>query len=341
MKKDKKQIKDRTQVLKVGLMSFAHMHAWSYACALKAMPEVEVVGIADDDKKRGKEMAKQLKLNLFKSYKDLLKSEVEAVVVCSENSKHLELVEMAAKAKKHILCEKPISTNIKDAQKMIQVCKDNQVKLQIAFPCRFATAVFRAKRMVENGEIGRILAIKATNHGRMPGGWFINKKLSGGGAVIDHTVHAVDLMRWFIRREVKKVYAEIDNLVYDIKIDDTGMLNLEFENGIFATLDTSWNRPKTFPVWGDLTMEIVGDKGVISVDAFAQGISVFDDKAGRYYASGWGSDSDSKLVKNFVDMALFNREPFITGYDGLKAMEVALAAYESAAKKKVIELPLK
>ena len=332
---------DNNNIIKIGMMSFAHMHAWSYTQALMKLKNVKIAGIADEDKKRGKAMAKAFKLKYFDSYKKFLKEDIEAVVICSENSKHAELTIMAAEAKKHILCEKPISTNIKDAQKMIDVCKKNGVKLQIAFPCRFLTSVFRARRIIENGEIGRILAIKGTNHGRMPGDWFIDKKKSGGGAIMDHTVHVADLMRWILHKEVKRVYAEIDNSIYGMKIDDCGTLAFEFDGGVIATLDPSWSRPKTFPTWGDVQLDIIGEKGVIQVDAFAQAIQVFDDVKNKYYWQGWGSDSDTKLIKNFVDMIQYNKEPYITGYDGLKAMEMALAAYQSAARKRPIELPLK
>ena len=194
--------------------------------------------------------------------------------------------------------------------------------------------------MIENGELGKILAVKGTNRGRMPGGWFTNKKLSGGGAVIDHTVHVVDLIRWFLRKEVKKVYAEIDNTINHTKIDDCGTIMMEFDDGIFGSLDPSWSRPKTFPVWGDVSLDIIGEKGVISVDAFSQGIGVYNDNKNEYKWEHWGTDCNTKLLKNFADTIFHNRMPFITGYDGLKSLEVAQAAYESAAKKKSVTLPL-
>ena len=317
------------------------MHAHGYASCLKNIPNAELTGIADDNPKRGKEFAKSFGVKYFKSYKDLLKERIDGVIICSENVHHRKLTELAAAAGKHILCEKPISTTVKDARAMIDVCAKYNVKLQIGYPCRFIPAVMRAKRIIDNGEIGKVLAIKGTNHGMMPGGWFTVKKLSGGGAVIDHTVHVVDLMRWFLRREVKKVYAEVDRMFYKMNIDDCGTLIFEFEGGVFASLDPSWSRPKTFPTWGDVTMDIIGERGVISVDAFSQAIEVFDDKKGKYSWAGWGSDCNVGLIKSFVDMILYNKPSFITGYDGLKSMEVGLAAYMAAAKKKVIELPLK
>ena len=80
-------------------------------------------------------------------------------------------------------------------------------------PVRYNATVVRAKQMVDEGKLGRILAMKGTNRGRNPGGWFIDPKLSGGGAVMDHTVHVADIMRWITGAEVKDVYAEVDHLI--------------------------------------------------------------------------------------------------------------------------------
>ncbi len=321
-------------------MSYAHMHARGYSQCLKNIPNAEFAGLYDDNAARGREMARLFGVKFYNTEKKFFAEKLDGVIICSENSKHLAMAEAAARAKVHILCEKPISVNMKSANKMLAVASKTGVKLMIAFPCRFIPSVMKARRVLDSGEIGRVLAIKATNHGSLPGGWFTQKKFSGGGAIMDHTVHVTDLLRWFMRSEVRTVYAELDNSIHNLKIDDCGTLFFEFENGVFATLDPSWSRPKSFPVWGDVTIDIIGEKGNIYVDAFSEVIDVYDDNVGRHCCRGWGSNADLGLVKNFVDMIMYNRTPFISGYDGIKAMEVALGSYESAAKKKVINLPL-
>jgi len=324
----------------LGIISFAHFHAYNYANCLRQLKEVEIIGIADKDRKRGIKAADEFKTKYYPDYSKLLQKDFEAVIVCSENSRHKEIVVAAANAGKHILCEKPISTNIEDARTMINVCKQKNVKLGIAFPFRFSPTVKQVKRMIEENKIGNILAVNATNRGKMPGGWFISKVKAGGGAVMDHTVHVVDLLRWFLNREVKEVYAEVDSLLHNIDVDDCGVLALEFEDGIFATLDTSWSRPKSFPTWGDITMEIVGTKGVISLDVFAQTISTYSDKERRVVWENWGDNIELGLIKDFA-YRISNGLPLtITGEDGLRALEVVLAAYRSAQKKKTVNLPL-
>lgn len=189
---------------KIGIMSFAHMHAYNYAGIIGSIPDAELFGIADDDEARGQDAAKQFGTKYFRSYESLLEADIDGVIICCENSKHVDLVLAAASHKKHILCEKPIATNMEDGIKMIDACSEAGVELRIAFPSRFVPPVKQLKEIIDSGNLGRIIAVKATNHGQMPGGWFIDKNQSGGGAVMDHTVHVADLMRWFLKKSLKR-----------------------------------------------------------------------------------------------------------------------------------------
>ena len=317
--------------MKIGMMSFAHMHAASYARCLNQIRDVEIVGIFDADEGRGAAMSEKFSGKYYSDYAKLLEQKMDAVIVCSANTDHKEYVVAAAEAGcGQILCEKPIATSLEDAQEMIDCCKENDSLLSIAFPCRYAPAVMGAKRSIEENAAGKILAVKSTNHGSMPGGWFIQQDKSGGGAVMDHTPHVVDLLRWFMESDPVEVYAEVDTLFHDIDIDDTGLLTIQFDNGVFATLDTSWSRTKSFPTWGDVTIDIIGMDGVISVDAFAQDLDLYSDAKMKAQWVHWGDNMDLGLIRDFVD-SVANNKPFqITGEDGLRALEVAVAAYKSA-----------
>lgn len=327
--------------MKIGIISFAHMHAYSYAQALSRLPGVELAGIADDNRGRGQKYASEFGTAYYAHYSELLAQDLDGVVVTSENVRHKEHVLAAAAAGKHVLCEKPLAINLQDARDMIAACRDSGVMLQTAFPVRFNSSVIRAKEIVDSGQLGRILAMKGTNRGQNPGGWFVDPEQSGGGAVIDHTVHVVDIMRWFTGAEVTDVYAEIDNLVYeDTSIDDTGIISMTFDNGIFATLDCSWNRIRTYPTWGDVTLEIVGTAGTLSIDAFNQKINVYSDDPGFNY-SYWGDNMDQELVQDFVvGIREGRKQATVTGEDGMRAIEIAIAAYTSAKLLDTVSLPM-
>lgn len=318
--------------LQVGILSFAHMHAASYAAALAAHSGATLVGIADPEEARGREMALRFGTAFFDSDAALLEQPLDGVVVTSENVHHRALVEQAVAAGvKAILCEKPLATTMEDARAMTTLCADKGVRLATAFPCRYAPAFGRLRQRVQAGAVGEVLAIRGTNRGSMPGGWFTDRALSGGGAVIDHTVHVADLNRWLLGREATEVQAEIGSGFYHQDWDDTGFLTIRYEGGVFATLDTSWSRPKTFPTWGDVTMQVVGTGGVLDLDMFAQNLVHYDDAAGRVGWSHWGSGMDAGLVADFLRLCAGESAPDLaTGEDGLCALAVALAAYRSA-----------
>lgn len=317
---------------KIGLFSFAHGHALSYTVNLQQLPDVEIAGIYDDNRQRGQQMANRFAIPYFDSAEALLDQRLDGAIVCAENANHRPLVELAAGRTGYILCEKPIATTVEDARAMIDICAQSNTQLQIAFPVRFSPPVQQLKQLLDEGKLGRVYAAKCTNHGSMPGGWFVDKALSGGGAVIDHTVHVIDLLRWFWGAEVTEVYAEIgENLLHpDLGIDDAGLLSFTLSNGIYGTLDTSWSRSGAYPTWGDVKLELVGEQGAVQVDAFQQHVALSSEKTGKTQWVNWGSNMDRGLVADFVDAVRTGRAPSITGEDGLRALEVALAAYRSA-----------
>jgi len=324
--------------LKIGMISFAHMHAASYLRSLAAHPEAEVIGIADENEERVRKFVDQYRLPYYADYRDLLSADVDAVVICSENARHAELTLAAARAGKHVLCEKPLGLSEAEMTEMIETCRGNGVQLMTAFPCRFLTPVAQAKASVDRGDIGRIVAMKGTNRGTMPGGWFIDPALSGGGAVLDHTVHVMDLMHWFTGSAAEEVYACAESLFHHQAIDDAGMVHVKFGNGVIAVLDPSWSRPKAFPTWGDVTLEIIGTKGTIRIDAFAQKNDVYSNERMKAQWSYWGDDMNVQMIDAFVKALIRGESVPVSGVDGYLSARVALAAYESAARREPVRL---
>ncbi|TSB46028.1 Gfo/Idh/MocA family protein [Alkalicoccobacillus porphyridii] len=324
--------------MKIGIISFAHMHALSYASSITKHRDAELTCIWDADVNRGKEMANQFNTHFYPSLDELLNSDIDAVIICSENVNHREHVLKAANHQKHILCEKPIATEVEAAVEMIEACKKHNVILQVAYPVRFSTPIQEVNQLIKAGEIGEVLAVNATNHGQMPGGWFVDQALSGGGAATDHIVHIMDLLRWILEDEVSSVYAELDTRFYDIDVEDCGLVLLEMESGTIVSIDPSWSRPKTFPTWGDVTLEIVGTEGSLSVDALKEHSLFYNDKANQIEQKPWGEDMDEKLVEDFIQCVKEGRSPFISGIDGLRTLEVVKAAYQADKTKQAVSL---
>lgn len=327
--------------MKVGIISFAHGHANGNARCLLALPNVELAAIADDDPARLRDAVAQYGGDAYADYRDLLaRDDIEAVIITSPNGQHAEHVIAAATAKKHVLCEKPIATTHADGLAMVAACRENNVKFQTAFPVRFSPPAVNLYRMVRDGAVGTPLAVKATNPGSYPGGWFGDPKLAGGGAVMDHTVHVADLLRWIFDAEITQVYAEIDSRLHPgIQVDDVGTVLMTLSNGLIASLDPSWSRPKTWPTWGGLTMDVIGDRGVISMDAFSQTLQLVEDRGPSHRLVPWAEGGDLPMIRGFINAIMTDTDPPVTGEDGLRAMEVALCAYESARRREPVACP--
>jgi UDP-N-acetylglucosamine 3-dehydrogenase len=319
--------------VRVGIVSFSHVHSPAYAGVLGDLNTADFVGITDEDAGRGAEAAEQFGVRFFHSAHSLFE-EVDAVVVCSENKYHARDVIPALQGRVHVLCEKPIATTVEDARAMIQASENSGSQLRTAFPVRYLPPVARAREIVRGGSMGRVLAVNGTNHGQIPGGWFLDPELAGGGAVMDHTVHLADLLRWMLDVEVKSVYAEVDSFFGAGGTDDAAILTLELEggsfaDGAFATIDPSWSRGEGYPTWGDVTLRISGTSGVLDVDPFAQPLKTFDHETGSPSWSYVGEDMNALMLADFLRGVAEDDPSGASGLDGLRTFEVVLAAYRS------------
>jgi UDP-N-acetylglucosamine 3-dehydrogenase len=319
--------------VRVGLVSFAHVHAPHYAAVLAALDAADFVGIADDDASRGREAAGRFGVRFFDEARALFDA-VDAVVVCSENRRHSRDAVAALEGGAHVLCEKPIATTVEDAKVMIQASQETGRQLRIAFPVRYLPAVQHAREVVRSGGVGRVLAVNGTNHGQIPGGWFLDAELAGGGAVMDHTVHVADALRWILGAEAGSVYAEIGTFFGAGDVDDGAILTIELEGGIiasgaFATIDPSWSRGDGYPTWGDVTLRITGTSGVIEVDAFAQHLTTFDHESKSVSWTHTDEDMNVLMLEDFLRGVAVGSPAGASGVDGLRALEIVLAAYGS------------
>lgn len=332
-------------MIRVGILSFAHLHAEAYMRGLQQIPSVEVIGIADDNLDRARYFAEQFNVTCFSSYETLLAERPHAVIVCSENTRHSELVCLAAEQGVHVLCEKPLATTLEDAQRMVSTCRDNHVYLMTAFPMRFSAPAVEIKNLISSGRLGRIYGVNSTNQGALPElhqsenlaflkrNWFVDPEYAGGGALTDHIVHLADLLRWYLNAEVEEVFAVANSIMHrqHVKVETGGLVMLTFSNGTFASIDCSWSKPAYYPTWGGLKLEMVGEGGLATMDAFKQYFSLYSDQVGRPQWNVWGSDANQEMLAEFISAVRDNRRPSVTGEDGLRAVEIVTAAYRSVA----------
>jgi predicted dehydrogenase len=343
----------------IGIVSFAHGHANAYCDSMKGMDDVRLVAAWDDNEERGRGAAERYGMAFDTDLDSLLaRPEIDAVIVTSETNRHADAVEAAARAGKHILCQKPMATTLEDCDRIIAAVEKAGVKFQMAFQMRCDPLNQKIKEWVDSGEVGRVGAIRRRHcinflfNPDLPksaAAWHIDP-VANVGMFFDDAVHAADFLYWVMGSKPESVMAEIDNVLTDVAPDDTGVAIYRFPGGAFAVL---FNASVTLA--GENTTEVYGDAGVI-VQNWDDGVSTpFAPKGAsplKLYRKGgparWEEfpfevpDSHGRRIgavpRPFIDMLKAGGEPTATARDGKVSVEMCLAAYRSAKEGRRIRL---
>ncbi|MFX0084460.1 MAG: Gfo/Idh/MocA family protein, partial [Candidatus Hodarchaeota archaeon] len=284
--------------------------------------------------------------NIFEDYKEALNDqELEAISICVPTYVHKDYIIAAAKAGKHILCEKPIILHPSEYDEILPIIESSNIKLMVAMICRFQSHYIAAKKIIDKNEIGKIVTIHAHRRGRSPpkAKWFWDVKKSGGIA-IDLAIHDIDLVLWYIGPDdpIISVYAIGSNEVYpEINTWDTVIITLKSKSGILITIEASWAEPDLkYYVGSNTGMIINGEDGTIRIDPSKQPTEKITELNGSEPAF-----EEIDQLHAFVDQvgsfasAIIKDEtvpiPFI---EGLKALKVAHAALKSLKTGNVVYL---
>lgn len=321
--------------MKVGILGVAHMHAESYFRELEKS-NIEITGVYDHCEAAAREFCSIRKIPCFLTVEEVLATDCDTILVCSENVFHKELTLRACEAKKHVIVEKPMALSVTDGEAMIQAAKKNHVKLMVAHPVRFSQPVQDLKKMIAEKDYGPVLAINSSNHGKNPGGWFVDPTLSGGGALIDHTVHISDLVNYLFKITPERISAFVGKSEVDLAVEDIGLVNIQFKEKTIMSLDTSWNRPMIYPIWGDAILEVVFEKGYVIIDGFGRKMQVYSDKQQKIKDIYYEDDMDHLMIQAFIE-AIENDLPApVSGEDGLYTVLITQLAFEAAQNKQPI-----
>jgi predicted dehydrogenase len=327
-------------VIRVGVFGTAHVHVSAYVQNLAFNPHVDIVGVAEPDPHLRDSWSNDHTDPLFGSYAELIAAGIDAAVICTTTSGHRPLVEQLAEAGVAVLCEKPLATSVHDAAAIVQACQAADVPLMTAFPMRFSPDLASGASYISSGQIGDVIAFTGVNQGHIPtdyAAWFADPVEAGGGAIMDHTVHIVDILRWWTGAEPVEVFAEVNKIMHPGEsVESAGIITVGFDNGVFATIDCSWSRPDGYPTWGGLAIEAVGSSGAFTIDAFANRLRMWS--GGTESWVDWGTDANQAMIDHFVGAVRGKHALSVTGNDGLKATEVALAAYRSVQSGQPVTL---
>jgi predicted dehydrogenase len=270
----------------------------------------------------------------------LADDQVQVVYVCTPVHLHCEHVLAAARAGKHVLCEKPMARTEAECERMIRTCAREDVKLMMAFMNRFRPAHVGIREMIERGELGTILALRAqlaSFYALGEGAWRQVPRLAGGGALYDLGSHALDLL-CFLGGPVAQVSALVDTRVQDYEADDLATLLVRFESGAHGLMLTAFcMRGRASPV------EVFGTEGSVvcrrTIGPFEQGEVVLFDAQGEPQALEFPpSLGYAEEIEHLSRCVLEGAQPSVTGHDGLHNVAIMRAAQESARTGRAIRL---
>jgi predicted dehydrogenase len=312
--------------MKLGIIGTRHVHADGLAACVEACGGTLVGAVErDPDARQGWTRTPLLEL-------DELLERSDAVIVAGTNRERVDDTLAASSAGLPVLTEKPVAAGAEDLARLVE--EGDASRIMVALPVRFAASLQRARRAILDGAIGTPIAARGTNHGQFPGGWFGSLADAGGGALQDHVVHLSDALCWLLDDRVTHVYARTAQAMHaDIDVEDCGVVTLDFDSGVFASIDSSWSRPASFPTWGDVWLELVGTEGRLRIDPMATHLDVYDDSAGKLRHVGYADDDMTlELVRSFLEFARAGADSAPVSFaEGIHASDVVLAAYASAA----------
>lgn len=339
----------RLKIGVIGCGSIARLrHLPEYAVNI----DVEIVAVCDIVEDRVKEAAEMYNAKAYTNYEDLLAdNSIDAISVCLPNYLHAVVSIAASNTGKHVLCEKPMAISREEAQQMIEAASVANKKLMIGHNQRFVPSHEKARQLIARGELGKIYSFRtAFGH---PGpeawsidgrnSWFFNKKKAFIGAMGDLGVHKTDLMRYILGEEFVEVAGFVEtNAKEDTEIDDNAVCILKSESGIIGTLAASW----AYSAQSDNSTIIYGEKAILRLEddpqyslivQYTNG-EIVKYELGAIQTNEAGGQHTSHVIDHFVAAIVNDTEVPVSGENGLKSLEVVLAALKSSESKTIVKV---
>ena len=342
--------------IKVGIIGCGKIAQVRHIPEYAANPDAEVYGFYDINLARAEELAKQYGGKAYASYEELLADpEIAAVSVCAANHVHAEITIAALKAGKHVLCEKPMAVTLEECEAMVAAAKESGKYLMIGQNQRLAKAHAKAKELIEQGAIGKVLTFRTIfGHGGPetwsidPGSnvWFFDKTKAAMGAMADLGIHKTDMIQYVLGTKIAKTQAVLTTLDKKdatgglIGVDDNAICIYQMENGIIGTMTASW----TYYAAEDNTTVIYGTKGELrlyddpkySVQQINADGTRIDYQIDQIQTND--NQTASGIIDLFMECLVENKEPEISGENVLHAMKAVFASIESSARGCAIEV---
>jgi predicted dehydrogenase len=344
--------------LGIGILSFAHGHANVYCQVIQGFEDAQLVAAWDDNAERGGAACERFGIPLYATPAEVIEDpRIDAVIVTCETNRHADLIEQAAAAGKHILCQKPLATTLADCDRIIAAVNRHGIKFGMAYQMRHDPVNQKIKQLLDAGAVGKVALVRRRHSiGVLLDPNFVNgatrwhiDPVANVGMFFDDATHAADWFYWMLGKP-HSVMAEIDNVVTNVAPDDNGVAIYRFAHGEIGTLV---NSSTTVAAIG--TTEIYGDEGTLVHDYGdlvstnlprpPDGIPL---RLLRKGETAWTEypiplpklhgERLAAIPRPFVDYILGRTDQTVTAEDGRVAVEMVLAAYQSAKEGRRIEL---
>jgi predicted dehydrogenase len=302
----------------------------------RLVPEARLVAIVDVAAQRAKAVAEELEIDrAYGSIEELVQDkQIDAVLIATPDKFHAPSIRVAAAAGKDILCEKPLALTLDEAHGALREVANARVRLQVGFMRRYDPAYLSAKKRIDGGEIGTPVVFKSVGRDKDEAPIAAYQSGINGMLFYTNSIHDFDLARWLMNDEVSEVQAYTTTAIRPelAKHRDivAGLVNLKYERGAIGNIDSNAQA-----VYGyDVRTEVVGSKGAIFVGTLDKTPATLLTAQGgiRNLADHFLSQfADAYLaeIRDFVNTMLSDKAPRVTGEDGLRALEIAVAAENS------------
>ena len=308
------------------------------------VPTAKVLGITDVFKDGLQELADKYGIEkVYNDYKEMLADdEIDAVLVCSSTDTHADISIEAAKAGKHVFCEKPVDLTPAKVQAVIDAVAEAGVKLQVGFNRRFDHNFAHVRNLINEGKVGDLELIKITS--RDPAPPPAEYAAVSGGMFLDMTIHDFDMARFLAGCDVTEVYANatclVDPAIGEAGDVDTAIINLKFENGALGVIDNSrraaYGYDQRIEVFGSLGAAMAANDTPTNVTVMnADGVTT--DKPLYFFLERYMQSFRDEMIQ-FVDAVQNDKPTPTTGLDGLNSILVALAAKKSVAEGRAVKI---
>lgn len=290
----------------------------NHARVFSELEETELLAVCDINFERAKTVAKQFGVKAYRETGKMLKREdVEAVSVCTWSTSLAKEAMKALKAGKHVLIEKPMASNTKQAEALIKTAEKEELHLLVGFLMRFIPGLQYIKRAVEEKRIGELVCATAKRVSEWP------ERIGDIGVVKDLAIHDIDVARYLFGGNPITVYAKTGNMKHKL-FEDYAHIMLTFEGGKNAFIEANWLTPYKTRV-----LVVTGSEAIMKLDYITQELTIEDAKETVQPRIPWQEPLKLEL-QHFANCILGREKPLITGFDGLQALKIAEAALKSS-----------